>query len=475
MKTPADVIAFAREKQCQFVDFKFTDVPGTWHHFTIPITELDEKMFQDGHGFDGSSIRGFQKIEDSDMLLKPDPETAVLDPFCELPTLSLTCDVMNPPVANGITAYQKDPREIARRAEEYLKKTGIADTVYVGPECEFFVFDHARFDQNSREGFYFIDSVEGAWNMREDEYGHNLAYKTPYKRGYFPTSPSDTLQNLRSQMVATMIGAGIEIETHHHEVATAGQCEIDMRFTSLLRMADQVMWYKYITKNVARKAGKTVTFMPKPLFNDNGNGMHVHSSLWKNGEPLFYGDKYVNLSELALWYIGGILKHAPSLLAFGAPTTNSYRRLVPGFEAPVNLVYSKRNRSAAARIPMYSNSPKSKRVEFRSGDPTANPYLYFSALLLAGLDGIENKIDPGKPDERDMFELSAGELASVKTVPRSLDEALKALEDDHVYLTANGVFPEDFIAEWMAYKRENDIDPVRLRPHPYEFVLSFDM
>lgn len=475
MKTPGEVLSFATDHGVRFADFKFTDVPGHWNHFTIPISELTEEMFEAGHGFDGSSIRGFQHIEDSDMLLKPDPDSAVIDPFCDIPTISLTCTVMNPPVDNGLTPYTKDPRIIAMRTEEYLKSTGIADMAYIGPECEFFVFDHAAFDQNHHEGFYHLDSEEGAWRMGDSGGVANLAYKIPYKRGYFPVAPHDTLQDLRSEMVKTMMDVGIEVETHHHEVATAGQCEIDMRYASLVKMADQVMWYKYITKNVARRHGKIVTFMPKPLFNDNGNGMHVHSSLWKDGKPLFAGDKYVRLSDLALWYIGGILKHARSLLAFGAPTTNSYRRLVPGFEAPVNLVYSKRNRSAAARIPMYSQDPRAKRIEFRSGDPTANPYLYFSALVLAGLDGIQNKIDPGEPDERDMFELSAEDLKSVKIVPRSLDEALHALEEDHDYLTQGDVFTESFLQEWIDYKVANDIDPVRLRPHPYEFVLSFDM
>lgn len=475
MKTSEEVLSLAADCGAQFVDFKFTDVPGAWNHFTVPISELTEEMFEKGHGLDGSSIRGFQKIEESDMVLIPDPDSAVLDPFCEIPTLSLLGTVMTPPLDNGITVYDKDPRTIARRAEEYLKSTGLADTSYFGPECEFFVFDHARFDQTHHEAYSFLDSSEGAWRMGAHEDGANPAYKTLYKRGYFASAPADTLQDLRSEMVKTMMDVGIEIETHHHEVASAGQCEIDMRYAPLTKMADQVMWYKYITRNVARRRGKTATFMPKPLFNDNGSGMHVHSSLWKAGKPLFFGDKYVRLSDMALWYIGGILKHARSLLAFGAPTTNSYRRLVPGFEAPVNLVYSKRNRSAAARIPMYSNDPKAKRVEFRSGDPTANPYLYFSAILLAGLDGIANKIDPGEPDERDLFELSASELANIPTVPRSLEEAVQALREDHDYLLKGNVFPKQLIDEWIAYKVSNDIDPVRLRPHPYEFVLSYDM
>lgn len=475
MKTLDEVLAVARDHSALFVDFKFSDVPGAWNHFTIPISELTEEMFEKGHGLDGSSIRGFQKIEESDMVIVPDPDSAVLDPFCEIPTLSLLGTVMTPPLDNGIAVYDKDPRTIARRAEEYLKTTGLADVSYFGPECEFFVFDHARFDQTHHEAYSFLDSVEGAWRMGAHEDGANPAYKTLHKRGYFASAPSDTLQDLRSEMVKTMMDVGIEIETHHHEVASAGQCEIDMRYASLVKMADQVMWYKYIVRNVARRRGKTATFMPKPLFNDNGSGMHVHSSLWKDGKPLFAGDKYVSLSDMALWYIGGILKHARSLLAFGAPTTNSYRRLVPGFEAPVNLVYSKRNRSAAARIPMYSSDPKAKRVEFRSGDPTANPYLYFSAILLAGLDGIQNKIDPGQPNERDLFELSESELANIPTVPRSLEEAVHALKEDHEYLLKGGVFPKNLIDEWITYKVSNDIDPVRLRPHPYEFVLSYDM
>jgi glutamine synthetase len=469
--TPKDVIEFAKQQGLKVVDVKFIDLPGTWQHFTVPLSELEEDTFVSGLGFDGSSIRGFQHIHESDMLLVPDPRTSIVDPACAIPTLSLVCNVVDPV---NRQPYTRDPRYVAQKAEKYLKSTGIATTSFFGPEAEFFIFDSVRFDQNQFSGYYFIDSDEGIWNSgRENNGTKNLGNRTRNKEGYFPVAPADTLQDIRSEIVLRMIEAGIPVETHHHEVATAGQCEIDMRFDSLTNMADKLMLYKYIVKNVARAHGKTATFMPKPLFGDNGSGMHCHQSLWKDDEPLFFdANGYAQLSQTALWYIGGLLQHAPALLALLAPTTNSYRRLVPGFEAPVNLVYSQRNRSAAVRIPMYSVSPKAKRIEFRPPDPTCNPYLAFAAMMLAGLDGIQNKIDPGKPMDMDLYESEEGK--HVKQVPGSLPETLKALEADHEFLLKGDVFTTDLLETYIELKRAKDVDPVRLRPHPYEFFLYYD-
>ena len=453
------------------MDLKFTDLPGTFQHFSIPASELNDDLFEEGLGFDGSSIRGFQEIHESDMMLVLDASTAFVDPVLEIPTLSLICDVRDP-IGGG--PYSRDPRYVARKAEAYLKQTGIAETSYWGPELEHFIFDDIRFDQNANSGYYFVDSEEGIWNSGEES-GFNLGHRPRHKQGYFPVPPVDTLQDVRSDAVLKMIDIGIDIEVHHHEVATAGQGEIDMVYKTLTKMADQVMLHKYIVKNVARANDKTATFMPKPLFGDNGTGMHTHQSLWNGDTPLFYDSQgYALMSELGLNYIGGLLKHAPALLAFCAPTTNSYRRLVPGFEAPVNLAYSQRNRSAAARIPVYTQHPAAKRVEFRPPDPTCNPYLAFSAMLMAGLDGIRNKIDPGDPLEVDLYDLSPAEAAKVEQVPGSLDQVLDALEADHDFLTEGGVFTSDLIETWLDYKRTNEADEVRLRPHPYEFFLYYD-
>ena len=474
LQTPADVMEFARSKKIAQVDFKFVDLPGQWQHFTVPVNMFDEDIFAEGVGFDGSSIRGFQAIQESDMLLIPDPTTAVMDPFNNVPTLSLICNVKDP-ISGEL--YSRDPRHVAHKAEAYLKGTGIADTVFFGPEAEFFIFDSVRFDQNQHSGYYFIDSDEGVWNSgRANDSKPNLGHRPRYKEGYFPVAPLDALQGIRTDMMLTLVAMGIDVETHHHEVATAGQCEIDMRFGALTRMADSLLTYKYVIHNVAERHGKTVTFMPKPLFMDNGSGMHCHQSLWKGGQPLFYdADGYALLSQMAKWYIGGLLKHAPALLAITSPTTNSYRRLVPGYEAPVNLVYSQRNRSAACRIPMYSQSPKAKRVEFRCPDPLCNPYLAFSAMLMAGLDGIQNQIDPGEPMDKDIFELSPEEKAGIKTVPGSLQEALDALEADHEFLMQGGVFTQDLLETYIHYKRIREVDAIRLRPHPYEFYLYYEL
>ncbi|MSR83646.1 MAG: type I glutamate--ammonia ligase [Candidatus Latescibacteria bacterium] len=469
--TPQSVIQMAKEKGTQFVDFKFVDLPGIWQHFAIPINELTEEVFSEGLGFDGSSIRGWKAINESDMLVLPDPASAFMDPFFALPTLSLTCSIQDPITRED---YNRDPRSLAARAVEYLKSTGIADTAYFGPEAEFFVFDDVRFDQNSHEGYYHLDSVEGRWNSGRQE-NPNLGYKIPYKGGYFPVAPADTQADLRAEMSATMINCGISIERDHHEVATAGQAEIDIRFCPMLTCADQMMLYKYIVRNVARRHGQTATFMPKPLFQDNGSGMHTHQSLWKGGKPLFAGSGYAGLSEMALYYIGGLLKHAPAILALSNPTTNSYRRLVPGYEAPVNLAYSQRNRSAAIRIPMYSPSPKAKRVEFRCPDASCNMYLAFAAMLMAGLDGIQNKIDPGKPLDKNIYDLAPEEAAKVPHTPGSLEGALSALEKDNAFLLRGNVFSSDLIGTWINYKRENEVDAVRLRPHPYEFMLYYDV
>ncbi|MBI5208180.1 MAG: type I glutamate--ammonia ligase [Candidatus Firestonebacteria bacterium] len=466
-----DVMKFIEEKGVKFVDFKFIDLIGVWQHFTIPIGDMSLDVFEDGLGFDGSSIRGWQSIHESDMLIMPDPNTAIIDPFNDITTVSLVGDVVDPMTKKS---YNRDPRNIAIKAENYLKSTKIADTANFGPELEFFIFDHVRYDQNQFSGYYFIDSNEGVWNTGCDE-SPNLGYKIRTKEGYFPVPPNDTQQNIRNEMVTVMEACGIKIERQHHEVATAGQAEIDMRFTSMLKMADFTMLYKYIVKNIAKKNGKVATFMPKPLFGDNGSGMHTHQSLWKGGVPLFAGNEYAGLSKMALYYIGGLLKHAPALTALTNPTMNSYKRLVPGFEAPVNLAYSSRNRSASIRIPMYSNNPKAKRIEFRCPDPSCNPYLAFSAMLLAGLDGIQNKIDPGQPLDKDIYDLPPEELKKVPGTPGSLAESLKALEKDHEFLLKGDVFTKDLIETWINYKIKNEIQTVSLRPHPYEFHLYFDL
>ncbi len=471
-KSVNDAIKMAKEVGAKIVDLRFIDLPGVWQHFSIPVGDLDESLFSEGIGFDGSSIRGFQQINESDMLLFPDPDTAQLDPVLEVPTLSLICDVKDPITGKP---YSRDPRYIVQKAEAYLKSTGVADVSYWGPELEFYIFDEVRYDQTAYTGYYRIDSNEGVWNTGRDE-KPNLGYKLRHKEGYFPVPPADQFQDLRSEIILKMMEVGIPVEVHHHEVGTAGQAEIDMRFSPLKKMADNVMYYKYIVRNVSKQHGKVATFMPKPLFGDNGSGMHVHQSLWRGDTNLFFDAKgYSLLSQTALWYIGGLLKHAPALLALCAPTTNSYRRLVPGYEAPVNLAYSARNRSAAVRIPVYSKSAKGKRLEFRCPDPTANPYLCFSALLMAGLDGVMNKIDPGEPLEKDLYELEPEEAAKIKSTPGSLGEVLDALEKDHDFLLKGDVFTEDLISTWITYKREKELAPVNLRPVPYEFYLYFDL
>jgi len=465
------VLKFIKEKNVQFVDLKFMDMPGQWQHITFPVTQFNAGSFVDGFGFDGSSIRGWKAINESDMLIIPDPNTMWVDPFVTAPTVSLTCDVYEPATKEK---YSRCPRNIAQKAQAYLLSTGIADTVYFGPEAEFFVFDDVRFDSSQNSSFYFVDSVEGKWNSGRDE-GPNLGYKPRYKEGYFPVAPTDSLVDLRNEMVINLMNAGLDIEAQHHEVASGGQCEIDVRFQPLVLAADQLLMFKYIIKNTAKKNNRTVTFMPKPIFGDNGSGMHVHSSLWKKGKPLFAGNGYAGLSEMALYYIGGILKHAPSLLALTNPTTNSYKRLVPGFEAPVNLAYSQRNRSASIRIPMYSNSPKAKRVEFRCPDPSCNPYLAFSAIMMAGLDGIINRIDPGEPLDKDIYDMEPEELKNVPSTPGSLDAALECLKKDHDYLLKGDVFTEDVIDTWIKYKTDKEIKPMALQPHPYEFTLYYDV
>ncbi|HTZ38925.1 MAG TPA: type I glutamate--ammonia ligase [Syntrophales bacterium] len=469
--TPKEVLAYAKKQGTKMVDFKFLDFPGIWQHFSVPVSELDEKSFEDGFGFDGSSIRGWQPIHASDMLIIPDAATAVMDPFTKEATLSLICNIVDPITKQK---YSRDPRHIAQKAEAYLQSTGIGDTAYLGPEAEFFIFDDIRFDSTPNSSYYFVDSVEGIWNSGRDE-KPNLGYKPRYKEGYFPVPPTDSFQDLRTEMVMVLQQVGITIEAQHHEVATAGQAEIDMKFEPLVKMGDQLMWFKYILKNVARRNGRTVTLMPKPLFGDNGSGMHVHLSIWKKGKPLFAGDRYAGLSQMALYAIGGVLKHAKALCAFTSPTTNSYKRLVPGYEAPVNLAYSSRNRSAAVRIPMYSASPKAKRLEIRFPDPSCNGYLAFSALLMAALDGIQNRIDPGEPLDKDIYGLSPEELAQVPSTPGSLDEALNCLEKDHDFLLKGDVFTQDVIDTWLEYKRVHEVDAVRLRPHPHEFMLYFDI
>jgi glutamine synthetase len=471
--TAAEVMEFATERGIQMVDLKFVDLPGTWQHMTLPLAALDDGDFESGLGFDGSSIRGFQEIHESDMLLMPDPTTAFIDPYYVHPTLSLVCSVADPILGEP---YARDPRFVAQKAERHLVNTGIADVAYFGPEAEFFVFDQIAYSQTENRAFYEVDSGEGFWNTGETaSLNPNLAYKLRQKEGYFPVPPADSMANLRSEMVLTMESLGIKCEFHHHEVSSGGQGEIDMRFQPLLRMADQMMIYKYVVKNEARRAGKTATFMPKPIFEENGSGMHVHQSLWKDGDPLMYErGAYAHLSPLARHYIGGLLAHAPALLAFCAPTTNSYRRLVPGYEAPVNLVFSARNRSACVRVPMYHESPKSKRIEFRSPDPTANPYLAFSALMLAGVDGIKRGLDPGEPLDADIYELPAERLASIGTVPSSLEASLDALESDHGFLLEGDVFTPGLIEAYVRYKREEEVDAIRMRPHPWEFALYHD-
>lgn len=470
MPDRSKVLEFAKAHEAKILDLRFTDIPGLWHHVSYPIDQLTEASFTEGFGIDGSSIRGWAAIHESDMLLMPDPATHLLDPFAEVPTLVLICDVVDPVTKQF---YDRDPRHIARKAEIHLGSTGIADTATFGAEAEFFIFDNVRFDQREQCGFYFIDAEEGRWNSGREE--SNLGYRPRYREGYFPVPPTDHYQDLRSEMVLTMQACGMNVECHHHEVATGGQAEIDLKFDSLLRSADKMLLYKYIVRNVANQYGKTVTFMPKPIFGDNGNGMHTHQSLWRNGEPLFSGDGYSGMSQLALWYVGGLLKHGPALAAIIAPTTNSYKRLVPGFEAPVNLAYSRRNRSAACRIPMYSASPSAKRVEFRPPDPSCNPYMAFAAMLMAGLDGIESKMDPGPPLDKDIYELDPEELANIPSMPGSLEEALNELERDHAFLLKGDVFTEEVLRTYVDYKRTKEVEAIRLRPHPYEFALYYDI
>lgn len=469
--TPKQVIDMAKEKGARVVDIRFMDFPGTWQHFSVPFCELTESSFEEGFGFDGSSIRGWQPINASDMLVIPDPGTAKIDPFFEVPTLALIGNIVDPIT---LEAYSRDPRNIAKKAEAYLKSTGIGDIAYMGPEAEFFIFDDVRFESSKHLAFYELDSVEGEWNTGRDE-GPNLGYKIRHKEGYFPVPPTDKFQDLRTEMMLTLEDLGIDVECQHHEVASAGQAEIDMRFKPLLQMGDQMMWFKYVLKNVANRHGHCVTFMPKPMFGDNGTGMHTHVSIWKDGKPLFAGDKYAGVSQMALWAIGGILKHCKALCAITNPTTNSYKRLVPGFEAPVNLAYSSRNRSAAIRIPMYSNSPKAKRIEFRTPDPSCNGYLAFSAILMAVLDGIQNKLEPGDPLDKNIYDLPPEELAHIPSAPGSLTEALFALKDDHDFLLKGDVFTKDVIEKWIEYKIENEVNAVNLRPHPHEFFLYFDI
>jgi len=469
--TPKEVLNMAKENGAKIVDLRFMDFPGLWQHFSVPTRELEESSFEDGFGFDGSSIRGWQPIHASDMLVIPDAATAKMDPFYEAPTLVLICDIADPVTREP---YTRDPRNIAKKADAYLKSSGLGDVAYIGPEAEFFIFDDIRFESTRFGAFYEIDSIEGAWNTGRDE-GPNLGYKPRHKEGYFPVPPMDKFQDLRTEMVLTLEELGIETEAQHHEVATAGQSEIDMRFKPLLQMADQLMWFKYVLKNVAYRNNHTVTFMPKPLFEDNGTGMHTHISIWNGDQPLFAGDKYAGVSQEALYAIGGILKHARALCAFTNPTTNSYKRLVPGFEAPVNLAYSSRNRSAAVRLPMYSTSPKAKRIEFRTPDPSCNGYLAFSAILMAVIDGIQNKIDPGDPLDKDIYNLPPEELAEIPSAPGSLDEALEALKADQEFLLKGDVFTQDAIDMWIEYKTENEINDVKLRPHPHEFYLYYDI
>jgi glutamine synthetase len=468
--SPQDVLAFAQENGAKQLDMRFTDIPGLQHHISYPIAMLTEDAFEEGFGIDGASIRGWAAINESDMILIPDPLTAMMDPFYEVPTLVMTGMVKDPITRQS---YERDPRHIAQKAEAYLRSTGLADTCFVGAEGEFFVFDNIRFDSTPNSGYYYIDAEEGRWNTGRESNNHG--YRPRYKEGYFPVPPTDHYQDLRAEMVQVMESCGLVIECHHHEVASAGQCEIDQRYDTLVKSADNMMTYKYVVRNVAHQYGKTVTFMPKPIFGDAGSGMHCHQSLWKNGKPLFAGDGYAGLSQMALWYIGGLLRHARALSAIIAPTTNSYKRLVPGYEAPVNLAYSRRNRSACCRIPMYSSSPQSKRVEFRPPDPASNPYLGFAAMLMAGIDGILRKIEPGEPLDKDIYDLSPEEMKSVASMPASLEEALNCLEDDHNFLLKGDVFTEELIDTYIAYKRRHEAEAVRLRPHPYEFELYYDI
>src|SRR5579884_1768986 len=470
MNTPKSVIEMAKKQGAKMVDIKFVDTFGTWQHFTVPAGELTEEIFEEGFGFDGSSIRGWKSIEASDMLAMPDPETAFIDPFCAEPTLSLTCTIAE---TGTREAYNRDPRGIAQRGEKYLISTKIADTAVFGPEAEFFIFDNVQFDHKSNGTFYSIDSEEAIWNTGREEMP-NLGNKIRHKEGYFPVAPTDTQQDIRTEMCLVMESLGIKIERQHHEVATAGQAEIDFRFDTLVKTADNMMLYKYVIKNIAKRHGKTVTFMPKPLFGDNGSGMHTHQSLWNKGKPLFAGKEYAGLSQMALYYIGGILKHAKALCAICNPTTNSYKRLVPGYEAPVNLAYSARNRSAAIRIPTFSESPKAKRIEYRPPDPAANPYLAYTALLMAGLDGVQNRIDPGDPLDKNLYELPPEELAQIASVPDSLRGAIEALQADHAFLLRGVVFTQDFIDTYLEMKK-GEYDAVRLRPHPYEFFMYYDV
>ena len=468
--TPREVVQFAKENNVKMIDYKFLDFIGIWQHFSTPISEFDEDTFDEGIGFDGSSIRGWQPIHNSDMLLIPVPDTAKIDPFIEATTLSLICNIIDPITREG---YSRDPRFIATKAESYLKSTGIGDTAFFGPEPEFFIFDDVRFESTCNQSFYSVDSIEGRWNTGRDEYP-NLGYKPRHKEGYFPCAPTDSSVDLRNEMVEVLQSVGMRIEASHHEVASGGQCEIDMRFDSLVSMGDTVQWFKYIIKNVAVRNGKTATFMPKPIYGDNGSGMHIHSSIWKDGENLFAGDGYGGLSKMAMYYIGGIMKHAKALCAFTNPSTNSYKRLVPGYEAPVNLAYSNRNRSASLRIPV-TNAAVSKRVEYRTPDPSCNGYLAFAALLMAGLDGIENKIDPGQPLDKDIYGLSPEELKDIPCVATSLEDALQCLQEDHEFLLKGDVFTQDVIDKWIEYKTEAEVNPVRMRPVPEEFNLYYDI
>ena len=470
-QSPQEFLNYVQENNIQIIDLKFIDMPGIWQHLSVFQNQIDESSFTEGVPFDGSSIRGWKAINESDMAMVLDPTTAWIDPFMAEPTLSVICSIVEPRTGEP---YNRDPRTIAQKAIDYLISTGIGDTAFFGPEAEFFIFDDVRFDQNQHEGYYHVDSIEGRWNSGKKEEGGNLGYKPRYKEGYFPVAPTDTSQDMRTEMLLTMAKCGVPIEKHHHEVASGGQCELGFKFGTLVQAADWLMTYKYVIKNVAKKYGKTVTFMPKPVFNDNGSGMHTHQSIWNDGQPLFAGDGYAGLSQMALHYIGGILKHAPALLALTNPTTNSYKRLVPGFEAPVNLAYSQGNRSASIRIPLSGTNPKAKRLEFRCPDATSNPYLAFAAMLCAGLDGIKNQIDPGDSLDVDIYDLSPEELSKIPSTPGSLSLALEALENDHAFLTESGVFTEDLIMTWIAYKLDNEVIPMSLRPHPYEFALYYD-
>ena len=470
-QTPQEALNYIKENQIQIVDLKFIDMPGIWQHLSLYHDQIDETAFTDGVPFDGSSIRGWKAINESDMTMVIDPTTAWMDPFMAEPTISFICSIKEPRTGEP---YSRCPRTIAQKAIDYLLSTGLGDTAFFGPEAEFFIFDDVRFDQTQNSGYYYVDSIEGRWNSGKEEAGGNLGYKPRYKEGYFPVAPTDTSQDMRTEMLLTMAKCGVPIEKHHHEVATGGQCELGFRFATLVQAADYLLTYKYVIKNVGKKYGKTITFMPKPLFNDNGSGMHVHQSIWKDGQPLFAGDRYAGFSQMGLHYIGGILKHAPALLAITNPTTNSYKRLVPGFEAPVNLAYSQGNRSASVRIPLSGTNPKAKRLEFRCPDATSNPYLAFAAMLCAGIDGIKNQIDPGEPLDVDIYDLSPEELSKIPSTPGSLEGALEALEKDHSFLTETGVFTQDFIETWISYKLDNEVNPMRLRPHPYEFALYYD-